>query len=264
MTEANAYLDEGYARYYDWTWHAYRADIPFYTGLAEEHGWSVLEVACGTGRVTIPLARAGCHVAGIDLSPAMLDLARQKLAAEPPEVQERVQLTQADMEQFDLSRQFDCVFAPLAAVFHLLGRIPLTHCMRSLFAHTGPGGVAVVDAVSPERMQEQEIGQDVLVGEGINPATGLMTREYKRTLGVSWDTQTVRVEHIFLEGEDDARRRVSFVQSYRWLEREEGAQLLRHAGYPEVQTLGDYDGAQYDEESPRLIFVAHRLDRDVF
>src|SRR5919201_5521501 len=59
------------------------ADVPLYLELATAQGGRVLEVACGTGRVVVPLARAGHTVVGIDASQAMLGITRQKLAGDP-------------------------------------------------------------------------------------------------------------------------------------------------------------------------------------
>src|ERR1043166_9308264 len=60
----------------------FQADVPLYQRLAEAEGGRVLEVGCGTGRVLVPLARAGCRVTGIDVSAHMLAHTRAKLDAE--------------------------------------------------------------------------------------------------------------------------------------------------------------------------------------
>src|SRR5690242_5009291 len=75
-----------------------RGDVALYLDEAARAGepGTVLEIGCGTGRLTLPLARAGHVVTGVDLSPAMLARARSKLAAEPPEVRARVTLLEAD------------------------------------------------------------------------------------------------------------------------------------------------------------------------
>src|SRR5438270_2071389 len=72
-------------------------DIPFYQEQAAAQGGKILEPACGSGRVLVPLARAGNRVTGIDVSPHMLALTREKLGRESPEVEGRVRLVQADM-----------------------------------------------------------------------------------------------------------------------------------------------------------------------
>ncbi|MHC5033561.1 MAG: class I SAM-dependent methyltransferase [Planctomycetota bacterium] len=263
MSEKDVFLEPDYVRFYDWTYEGYEPDLEFYRDLVRQSGSPVLEVACGTGRVAIPLAREGAEVVGIDLSEPMLDIARAKLAKEPPAVQKRVSFIQADMKDFDLGRQFAAVFVPHAAVFHLQGRLSLSHCFRSLYRHTRPGGLAVVDVWAPRHMADQPIGKKATVKEGVNPATGLLTRELNQKLGINWDTQTVRVEHTYVEVDGDEEKEHVFVQDYRWLEKDEGARLLERAGFPEIRTLGDYDRQKFTALSPRLILVARRLERDV-
>src|SRR5215467_6151990 len=71
---------DAFARFYDLDTEGITADLPFWVSLARRTGGPVLEVACGTGRVLVPLARAGFSVVGVDLSAAMLGVARDKIA----------------------------------------------------------------------------------------------------------------------------------------------------------------------------------------
>ena len=97
---------------------------------------------------------------------------------------------------------------------------------------------------------------------GLNPATGLLTRHVTRVINVSWDTQMVSEMQTFVEVEGEREREVAFRRDYRWLGRDEGVELLRRAGFPEVEVLGDYEGGPFEPNCPRLILIAHRLDRD--
>ena len=95
-----------FARLYDA--FIFEDDLPFYLDLAKAQGQRVLEVACGSGRVVVPLARAGFDVVGVDVSRSMLALAREKLDAEG--LAGRAELLEADMRRFDLEppwRDFD-------------------------------------------------------------------------------------------------------------------------------------------------------------
>ena len=62
------------------------ADRDFYLDLAEEYGRPVLELGCGTGRITIPVARQGVDITGLDASPSMLGVLRRKLVEEPQQI----------------------------------------------------------------------------------------------------------------------------------------------------------------------------------
>jgi SAM-dependent methyltransferase len=73
--------------------------VAFYESVARKVGGPVLELACGTGRIALPLAKAGLHVTGVDRSEAMLTIARRKLAALSASVQERLALISPDLRR---------------------------------------------------------------------------------------------------------------------------------------------------------------------
>jgi len=92
-----------------------RDDAGFWQAIAAAVGGGpILELGCGTGRVLLPLARAGYEITGIDLSVGMLERCRARLQSEPPEVRDRVRLVAADMTSFDLGRRFATILCPFA------------------------------------------------------------------------------------------------------------------------------------------------------
>src|SRR5262245_26279562 len=97
-----------------------RQDIEFFVEAARACGGPVLEVGCGTGRVLIPTAQAGVQVVGLDLSPRMLEICRDRLSQEPEAVRSRVRLVHADMRNFDLSQEFNLATIPFRPFQHLI------------------------------------------------------------------------------------------------------------------------------------------------
>ncbi len=78
--------------------------LAFYTALAQEAGSPVLEIACGTGRISIPIARLGFAVTGLDIVPGMLEQARRKSIGLP------IRWVEGDARTFDLGEQFRLIF----------------------------------------------------------------------------------------------------------------------------------------------------------
>ena len=114
-------------------------DLPFYVGLAREaasRGEQVLELGCGTGRVTVPMALAGAAVTGLDSSPAMLDIARAK--AEQAGV--RVRWVEGDMADFELEQRFGLVVIPFRSFLHLSSAQEQSGCLASIHRHLTAGG----------------------------------------------------------------------------------------------------------------------------
>jgi SAM-dependent methyltransferase len=123
-------------------------DTPFYVGLAREaaaQDMAVLELGCGTGRVTIPIAREGIDVVGLDNAPAMLDVARRKAAADGLDVT----WVEADMRDFDLGRRFGLVIIPYRSFLHLLTDEDQRSCLAAVHRHLLPGGRLALNFFAP-------------------------------------------------------------------------------------------------------------------
>src|SRR5258708_4079128 len=99
----------------------------FYRDEALKHGGGVLELACGSGRLTIPLAKAGLDIVGLDLAPTMLSRARARARAAGVEVT----WIEADMRHFDLGRRFGFIFIATNSLLHLATSEDLALCLAS-------------------------------------------------------------------------------------------------------------------------------------
>jgi SAM-dependent methyltransferase len=101
---------------YDQETPSFEPDGPFYLALAQRFGGPVLELGCGTGRNTIPLARRGVDITGLDLAPRMLEHARRKAPDLP------ITWIESDVRSFHLGGRFRFIFESGATFQHLLAR----------------------------------------------------------------------------------------------------------------------------------------------
>jgi SAM-dependent methyltransferase len=118
---------------------------PFYRAMATEVGGDVLELGCGTGRLSIPIAAAGHPLVALDQAPSMLAAARAKAGAAGV----RVSFVEGDMRGFDLGRVVALVVCTCNSLAHLLAREDLVACFRSVRRHLGRGGLFAFDVVNP-------------------------------------------------------------------------------------------------------------------
>ena len=110
------------ADFYDIVYDSVRQqDIKFFVDYASESGGRTLEVGCGTGRVLIPTAKAGCEITGLDLSTHMLRICQEKLAGEAQEVHDRVKLIQGNMTDFSIGEKYRLATIPFRPFQHLVG-----------------------------------------------------------------------------------------------------------------------------------------------
>jgi SAM-dependent methyltransferase len=136
-----------YADYYD-AFHSAEFDLQFYLYFARQCGSPILELGCGTGRLTIPLAEAGFEVHGADLSDNMLEICHQRVGEKG--LENRVHLTLRDMAALDLPRKdFGLVFVALRSFMHLLTQGDQLCCPEGAYTHLRPGGCFLVDVYAP-------------------------------------------------------------------------------------------------------------------
>ena len=121
------------------------ATVAFYQRLAERFGQPVLELGCGSGRITRPLARAGIDIVGLDTSPAMLALARDGEENDPT----GARFLPGDMRDIDVDQTFGFVFAPTQCFQHLLTRVDVERCLAAVAEHLEPGGALLIQAFVP-------------------------------------------------------------------------------------------------------------------
>ena len=124
-------------------------DVDFYRHLADETGGPVLEVGCGTGRVTFPIAADGHEVVGVDLSAPMLALADQRREALSADVAGRLSFQQADMATLDLGREFALVVTPSRVFQFMLTTDAQRQALAALRRHLRAGGLLVLDLFDP-------------------------------------------------------------------------------------------------------------------
>jgi SAM-dependent methyltransferase len=242
--------------------HADRDDAGFWQAMAAEAGdGPILELACGTGRVLLPLARAGHEITGIDRSERMLDLCRAKLSAETPEVRRRVRVLAADMTSFALGGRFAMVTVPFGSFQHLLTVEDQLACLARCRTHLLPGGRLVLDLPNPSPAPPSSLDEKPDAGaedpEFVDWADGRRIRWWATVSGAhpSLQMYAFEVSYEVVEA-DGATRQITDRLLLRYVFRYELEHLLLRAGFGIVALYGDYDRSSYADESPAMIFVA--------
>lgn len=131
-----------------------RDDVAYYVRLARRMGGPVLECGCGNGRVTLPLARAGVRITGVDHSSDMLDDLRARLQNETAEVRGRVTMLAGDIRRLALRGRFSLVIAPYDTFCHLYNRQDVEAFLEGVHRHLRPRGRIVFDVglAAPEEL----------------------------------------------------------------------------------------------------------------
>ena len=251
-----------FARFYDIETSDIVDDIPFWISLARRTGGPILEVACGTGRVFAPLAAAGFDVVGVDISPAMLEVARARITASG--IGGRVELIEADALLLDLGRRFPLAIIALNSFGHFFEEGDPEQALDRISEHLLPNGLLALDLPNP-------------VPGAFGDTNGVVIHDYTRP-GPRADWQTVKlrsqsldpiaqivdVNCIFDEvGPNGEIRRTLTSFALRYFYRNDLRLLCERSGLLLEATYGDYDLADLDENSSRLIALIRKPPRSV-
>ncbi len=239
-----------------------REDIGFWPALATETDGPVLELGCGTGRVLIPVARAGVDITGLDLSAAMLDRCRAKLDLELPEVQARAELVLGDMRSFDLGRRFALITIPFAGFQHLRTVGEQLACLACCRRHLEPRGRLALDMPNsapapPSNADELPVADGEAAAEVVEWTGGRHVRWWSTVTHYDPLQQCSEYEVTYQVVEKDGSSR-ELRESFplRYVFRYELEHLFVRAGFRLVALYGDHDRSPLMAGSPALIAVA--------
>jgi len=234
-------------------------DVAFYTEQALAGGGPVLEIGCGTGRLTIPLARAGVEVWAVDVSEAMLGQLRAKLAAETPDVRARVHAARQDASALDLpGGGARLAILPFNVLMLIPEADPERRTQEAVARHLAPGGAFALDVMNPAVLPWEADPTPVQSRPRRNPLTGNPYIRHAQASAV--DARGVqRIAGWYDELlPDDAIRTTRFAFDWRMIGRAEILSMLHGAGLAVDRLAGDFDGAPWTEESSRIVASGHR------
>ncbi len=248
-----------FAPYYDLEFGSFEDDLPLYRALAAQCGDPLLELGCGTGRALLPLAADGYQVTGVDLSPAMLALARGAVAEQG--LGGQVTLVEGDIRSLVgvPAAHFGLAFSAINSFLHLETQedqlatlVAVARCLR-------PGGRFVADLFPPHpdilieydgRLIHAATFRDDQTGERIDKFTSSMLDQAEQRLDTTFFYDRQRHDGTV------ARTAASFV--FRYVGRYEFALLLARAGFVDVTFYGSYGCDPFTGASERMIAVATR------
>jgi SAM-dependent methyltransferase len=240
------------ARLYHAHHSAQSDDLPFWMELAREHGGPILELGCGTGRVLIPLARAGFAVMGLDNDAEMLAcLAEQRAAAGLSS--EQAPVLQADMADFSLEQRFQLIILPCNTLSTLSAEQRAT-TLACAVKHLRRGGIFAASLPNPVIFHElprrgaEELEDTLIHPQSGNPVQVLSSWERTRThFTVTWHYDTLLPDGNVQRATMKARHSLAPAEDY--------VRALDAAGF-EIQAIyGDFERQAYTPEAESLIFV---------
>ena len=260
------------ARYYDLDHAGFEDDLAFYQQFARAWAGLVLDVGIGTGRVAVPLARAGYEVVGVDASAAMLAIARRRIDAEG--LGDRVTLVQGEAGTFQAPADCGLALFTLNTFSHLLTGTEQLAALVNVRQHLLPGGRLLIDQWNPHASDAPDSSGQWIFGYRRQDARGhWVTQSVSSTADpaaqllyttIIYDEEVLLRRRRAASSATDRSRVVREVVSMRlrYFTRFEVEWLLLAAGYALEAVFGTYDLDAYSASAPRLIWLARKHEAE--
>ena len=266
---------DDYAPFYDWenARTLGKRDVPFWRNLALHCGGRVLELGCGTGRIALPLGRAGVSLVGLDRSGPMLGRARARVRR--ARLTGRVRLVRGDIRDLPFesvsgadapksrSRMqtgttrdagFSLVLAPYGLLQSLLNERALKAALAEIRRVLRPGGTFGIELVADLPAWEEYRQRVSLKGWRHRPGGSHVT--LVETVRQDRGRRLTIFDQEFTERRDGRRRVHRFALSFRTLSVPQMSQRLEKAGFEVTALLGDYRGGPWDPRADVWVILA--------
>lgn len=229
-------------------------DIPFFLSYAKPN-IEILEIACGTGRISIPLAQKGCNITGLDLSRPMLQVLQTKLQFEPKDVRDRINYLEADMTDFNLSRKFDLIIIPLYSFQALSTDQERDSCFKCIKNHMDHNTLLIITmfVATPKRFKPGP-------RKGLEFYDEVLKCTVKRNTFIDGHAKAKQVVHshyvfeLLQDGKVIDTKTEYLELSY--FSDSQAQDLFKNAGFRIRESYGAYDKSPIDEANKTdLIYV---------
>jgi SAM-dependent methyltransferase len=249
------YYDDAYAKKQDLT------DLPFYVELAKTNGGPVFEIACGTGRILLPIARVGIEIHGLDYSAAMLRILKEHLQTEATKVQKRVSVFEGDMRSYRGDRKYSLVVIPFRPMQHMHTVQDQLDALKTAAFHLDENGMVAFDVFYPKfDLLFSGIGSEVLELEWRSKSNpDQMVRRYFRKDGIDKINQTFVATFIYRTYRQDVlinEETEPFKMSYYTYPHLKALFLM--AGLEAIEEYGSFARTPLDNAAKEMIFLLKR------
>ncbi len=228
--------------------NTFLSDLPFYKNwLPKNRDAKILELCCGTGRLTIPIAKDGYNICGVDYTSSMLEQANAKAS----EAGLKIDFIEADIRALNLQERFDLIFIPFNSIHHLYKKEDLFKALDVVRNHLKDGGLFLLDCFNPniQYIVEGEKEQKQIAAYATADGREVLI---KQTMRYENKTQINRIEwHYYINGEFNSIQNCDM----RMFFPQELDSYLEWAGFNIIHKFGGFEDEAFNDNSEKQVFV---------
>lgn len=224
------------------------ADLEFYLRwLPKNKNARILELCCGTGRLTLPIAAAGYSISGVDYTPSMLAQAKTKAS----EAGLEIEFIEADIRTLALPEQYDLIFIPFNSIHHLYHNEDLFQAFAAVKKHLKVGGLFLLDCFNPnlQFMVDAEKGLRKIADYSTSDGRHI---EIQETMHYDRRTQINHIKwHYSINGQFDSIQNLDM----RLFFPQELDAYLKWNGFTISHKFGSFEEEEFQAQSDKQILI---------
>jgi SAM-dependent methyltransferase len=234
-------------------------DIAFMCEFARVAEGPVLDICCGTGRLSVPMARLGRSVTGLDISQTLLARFAERLRSEPADVRERCRPVHGDARDYALDQTFALAVIGFNSLYMMPDQEGQRRALRTASRHLETGGRIIVDVFNPLLVPVQGVSTPTVVLSRQLPDRGISyTRWLVRRPMTASQSQLLEGWYDIVDAGGGLRRE-PYASTFRYIYKDELALLLELSGFEVENLFGSHSGAPWSPFAQKMIYVARKV-----
>jgi len=238
------------------------ADIPFYLEYAKKLNGKILELGCGTGRVSIELAKNGYFVTGLDLSESMLEIYKNKLNNLPKNTIEKINLINGNMVEFNINQKYSLIIAPFRVFQSLTKEDDINNSLKCIKNHLEKDGLFIINVFRPSKILDESwcSGENIqweteeynLIGENKK----VIKKDYREKIDVKNQIIYPKFIYEIIDKNGNIEKYIEYLE-LKYYYYEQLKTLLENNGYKITEEYGWYDKSKI-ENGRELIMICKK------
>lgn len=224
------------------------SDLKFYKRwLPQNKDAKILELCCGTGRLTIPITKDGYNISGVDYTASMLERAKEKAS----QAGLKINFIEADIRTLNLQEKFDLIFLPFNSIHHLYKNEDLFEVLKVVRNHLKEKGLFLLDCFNPNirYIVEKEKEQQVIAEYTTNDRRKVLIEQ---SMHYENATQINRIKwHYFIDNEFHSIQNMDM----RLFFPQELDSYFNQTGFNIIHKFGDFTGEVFNNDSEKQIYI---------
>lgn len=237
-------------------------DIQFYIKYAKETKGNILELACGSGRISIPIAKTGSKIWAVDLSKPMLEKFKKRLEKLNGKIANNIHLMKADMRNFNFKQKFSLILLPFRSFQIITNDKEARSCLRSIHNHLTDDGIFILHLLKPfHDIEKNWISDEEYLDWEIKDEESNTTiqRSHLRN-NIDVENQVIHIKLLFTtRNEDKQLEQKDYEVQMKYYYNSQINQLLKDHNFEIIDEF-DYFTEEKKNNNHEIIFICRKKD----